>query len=115
MCRICCVARLHARSCFPTSALSVPASVPAVTSSNRANVLCLCGIICLACCQQQPVTHNALSGDIIEGISGRLADLTGSDEGGNLRAVFLKASGGKTFCAGGDLKAMKVRPKRPKR
>jgi len=35
-------------------------------------------------------------------------NLQGSDDGGNLRAVFLKAAGGKTFCAGGDLKAMKV-------
>eukprot|EP00946_MAST-07B_sp_MAST-7B-sp1_P003058 g3058.t1 len=54
----------------------------------------------------RPQTHNALSEGIIEGFYKHLDTLENGPEGAP-RAVFLRANG-KTFCAGGDLKAMRA-------
>jgi methylglutaconyl-CoA hydratase len=48
--------------------------------------------------------HNALTPGIIDGFYEHLANL---QKGDLPRAVFLRAAGGKTFCAGGDLKQMR--------
>ena len=52
----------------------------------------------------RPEVHNALSEGVIQGFYDHLAELRKDP---NIRAVFLRAAGGKTFCAGGDLKAMR--------
>ena len=53
----------------------------------------------------RPKTHNALSDGIIQGFYNHLETL---QKDGLPRAVFLRAAGGKTFCAGGDLKKMQM-------
>ena len=53
----------------------------------------------------RPKTHNALSEGIIEGFYKHLDTLQKEELP---RAVFLRAAGGKTFCAGGDLKKMRA-------
>ena len=55
----------------------------------------------------RPQTHNALSTGIIEGFYKHLDTLENGTEEPPPRAVFLRANG-KTFCAGGDLKAMRA-------
>lgn len=55
----------------------------------------------------RPKTHNALSEGIIEGFYSHLNELQ-ANEAKLPRAVFLRAAGGKTFCAGGDLKKMRA-------
>ena len=54
----------------------------------------------------RPKTHNALSQGVIEGFYKHLDTLQKGDD--LPRAVFLRAAGGKTFCAGGDLKKMRA-------
>ena len=54
----------------------------------------------------EPKTHNSLSSNIINGIYEHLGNLEKSNT--VPRAIFLRAAGGKTFCAGGDLKAMRA-------
>jgi methylglutaconyl-CoA hydratase len=51
----------------------------------------------------RPKSHNALSIGVIDGLYAHLDSLASKD---TPRAVFLRAAG-KTFCAGGDLKAMR--------
>ena len=52
----------------------------------------------------RPQTHNALSQGVIDGFYKHLNTLQTQES--LPRAVFLRAAGGKTFCAGGDLKKM---------
>jgi methylglutaconyl-CoA hydratase len=54
----------------------------------------------------RPATHNALSQGVIDGFYKHLDTLQHEQE--LPRAVFLRAAGGKTFCAGGDLKKMRA-------
>lgn len=54
----------------------------------------------------RPHVHNALNDGIVRTIKSTLERLRGAEHSG-LRAVFLKASGGKTFCGGGDMKDFK--------